>query len=109
MRDEEGKVLTAGDVFYNNGNRPSNFCRLPSMCSLRIGTSANLRLPAVDTLKRYSKALEYEYRVKTVALGTLKRYSILSLTPNLLLSLSLNTSWQARSSVTVTVTVTVTA
>jgi hypothetical protein len=72
MRDEEGKVLTAGDVFYNNGNRPSNFCRLPSMCSLRIGTSANLK-------------------------------------PNLLLSLSLNTSWQARSSVTVTVTVTVTA
>jgi hypothetical protein len=39
-----------------------------------------LRLPAVDTLKRYSKALEYEYRVKTAALGTLKRYSILSLT-----------------------------
>jgi hypothetical protein len=39
-----------------------------------------LRLSAVGTLKRYSKALEYEYRVKTVALGTLKRYSILSLT-----------------------------
>jgi hypothetical protein len=39
-----------------------------------------LRLPAVGTLKRYSKALEYEYRVKTVALGTLKRYSIFSLT-----------------------------
>jgi hypothetical protein len=36
-----------------------------------------LRLPAVGTLKRYSKALEYEYRVKTAALGTLKRYSIL--------------------------------
>jgi hypothetical protein len=32
-----------------------------------------------------------------------------SLKPNLLLSSSLNTSWQARSSVTVTVTVTVTA
>jgi hypothetical protein len=30
--------------------------------------------------KGYSKALEYEYRVKTVALGTLKRYSIISLT-----------------------------
>jgi hypothetical protein len=30
--------------------------------------------------KGYSKALEYEYRVKTTALGTLKRYSILSLT-----------------------------
>jgi hypothetical protein len=39
-----------------------------------------LRLPVVGTLKRYSKALEYEYRVKTAALGTLKRYSILSLT-----------------------------
>jgi hypothetical protein len=39
-----------------------------------------LRLPAAGTLKRYSKALEYEYRVKTAALGTLKWYSILSLT-----------------------------
>jgi hypothetical protein len=39
-----------------------------------------LRLSAVGTLKRYSKALEYEYRVKTAALGTLKRYSIFSLT-----------------------------
>jgi hypothetical protein len=52
--------------FPIDGNRPSNFCRLPSMCSLRIGTSANLKL-------------------------------------NLLLSSSLNTSWQARSFVTVTV------
>jgi hypothetical protein len=34
------------------------------------------RLPALG----YSKALEYKYRVKTVALGTLKRYSIFSLT-----------------------------
>jgi hypothetical protein len=34
----------------------------------------------VGTLKRYSKALDYEYIVKTAALGTLKRYSILSLT-----------------------------
>jgi hypothetical protein len=42
--------------------------------------AAIIRLPAVVTLKRYSKALEYEYRVKTAALGTLKRYSILSLT-----------------------------
>jgi hypothetical protein len=41
---------------------------------------AILRLPAVGTLKRYSKALQYEYRVKIAALGTLKRYSILSLT-----------------------------
>jgi hypothetical protein len=40
----------------------------------------SLRLPAVGTLKRHSKALEYEYRVKTAALGTLKRYSIISLT-----------------------------
>jgi hypothetical protein len=40
----------------------------------------SLRIPAVGTLKRYSKALEYEYRVKTAALDTLKRYSILSLT-----------------------------
>jgi hypothetical protein len=39
----------------------------------------HLTLPAVGTLKRYSKALEYEYRVKTAALDTLKRYSILSL------------------------------
>jgi hypothetical protein len=31
-----------------------------------------IRLPAVGTLKRYSKALAYEYRVKTDALGTLK-------------------------------------
>jgi hypothetical protein len=28
----------------------------------------------------YSKTLEYEYKVKTAALGTLKRYSIISLT-----------------------------
>jgi hypothetical protein len=53
---------------------PSYFIiRLPSLWS-------QLRLPVVGTLKRYSKALEYEYRVKTAALGTLKRYSILSLT-----------------------------
>jgi hypothetical protein len=39
-----------------------------------------IRLPAADTLKRYFKALEDEYRVKTAALDTLKRYSILSLT-----------------------------
>jgi hypothetical protein len=31
-----------------------------------------LRLAAVGILKRYSKVLEYEYRVKTAALGTLK-------------------------------------
>jgi hypothetical protein len=39
-----------------------------------------LRLLAVVILKGYSKALEYEYRVKTDALGTLKQYYILSLT-----------------------------
>jgi hypothetical protein len=39
-----------------------------------------IRLSAVDTLKRYSKVLEYEYRVKTAALDIIKRYSILSLT-----------------------------
>jgi hypothetical protein len=32
--------------------------------------SNSLRLPAVGTLKRYSKDLEYEYRVKIDALGT---------------------------------------
>jgi hypothetical protein len=41
-------------------------------------SAGSLTLPAVGTLKRYSKALEYEYRVKTAALGTLKRYSIFS-------------------------------
>jgi hypothetical protein len=39
-----------------------------------------VRLAAVGNLKRYSKVLEYKYRVKTVTLGTLKRYFIFSLT-----------------------------
>jgi hypothetical protein len=39
-----------------------------------------IRLLAVGILKRYSKALEYGYRVKAAALGTLKGYSVLSLT-----------------------------
>jgi hypothetical protein len=43
-----------------------------------VARAGGLRL--LDTIKRYSKALEYEYRVKTVVLDTLKRYSILSLT-----------------------------
>jgi hypothetical protein len=43
-------------------------------------TTQPITLPAVGTLKRYSKTLEYKYRVKTAALDTLKRYSILSLT-----------------------------
>jgi hypothetical protein len=38
------------------------------------GSNGFVRLPAVGTLN------EYEYRVKTAALCTLKRYSILSLT-----------------------------
>jgi hypothetical protein len=68
--------------------------RVPTAGSLRIKIAApgyamefgtnihplGIRLPAVVTLKQYSKALEYEYRVKNAALGTLKRYSILSLT-----------------------------
>jgi hypothetical protein len=41
----------------------------------------HIRLSTVGTLKRYSKALKYEYRVKTAALSTLKRYSIFSLRP----------------------------
>jgi hypothetical protein len=52
--------------------------RLHNLDGSSVGVA--LRLPAVGTLKRYSKALEYEYRVKIVALGTLKRYSIISLT-----------------------------
>jgi hypothetical protein len=39
---------------------------------------SSIRLVAVGYSKGYSKTLEYEYRVKTDALGTLKRYSILS-------------------------------
>jgi hypothetical protein len=42
--------------------------------------STIMRLSVVGCSKGYSKALEYKYRVKTAALGTLKRYSILSLT-----------------------------
>jgi hypothetical protein len=62
-----------------------NLANAQSHCSFHpLDTCSQLhmhiRLLAVDTLKRYSKALEYEYRVKTAALGTLKRYSILSLT-----------------------------
>jgi hypothetical protein len=52
---------------------------LPTTVSRRREREA-VTLPAVVTLKRYSKALEYEYRVKTVVLDTIKRYSILSLT-----------------------------
>jgi hypothetical protein len=52
---------------------------VPFMRNVQLGGVA-IRLPAVAYSKRYSKVLEYEYRVKTAALGTLKRYSILSLT-----------------------------
>jgi hypothetical protein len=53
--------------------------RLPA--STRYVTDDLGRLTAaVDTLKKYYKVLEYEYRVKIAALDTLKRYSILSLT-----------------------------
>jgi hypothetical protein len=61
--------------------------------SREVVNGLTLKLAAASTLKRYSKALEYEYRVKryskaleyeyrvkTTTLDTLKRYSILSLT-----------------------------
>jgi hypothetical protein len=58
-------------IIYRQASLPSKF---------KCVRSNQLRLPAVGTLKGYSKALEYEYRVKTAALGTIKRYSIISLT-----------------------------
>jgi hypothetical protein len=59
----------------------SLFILAPSQLHSRLRDKyGTLKLDAVGTLKRYSKALEYEYRVQTAALGTLKRYSILSLT-----------------------------
>jgi hypothetical protein len=60
-------VLTA-EILYISGGFPVCCCRL------------RLRLSAVAYSKWYSKALEYEYKVKTAALDTLKWYSILSLT-----------------------------
>jgi hypothetical protein len=68
--------------------------KLILLLSLYIAVCANARyslfpcgveaedeaLPALGTVERYSKALEYEYRVKTAALFTLKRYYIFSLT-----------------------------
>jgi hypothetical protein len=59
--------------------------RLPAVDTLKRYSKAlvyeyRVKTAALDTLKRYSKALVYEYRVKTTALDTLKRYSILSLT-----------------------------
>jgi hypothetical protein len=69
-----------GSVHYQDP--PSKLLRLIISLNGNLLSLSNigLRLAAVDTLKRYSKALEYEYRVKTAALGTLKRYSIISLT-----------------------------
>jgi hypothetical protein len=40
----------------------------------------SIQKEAETTRSGYSKALEYKYRVKTVALGTLKRYYIISFT-----------------------------
>jgi hypothetical protein len=48
--------------------------------TLKVQRIPTLRLPVVGTLKGYSKALEYEYRVKIAVLSTLKRYSIISFT-----------------------------
>jgi hypothetical protein len=62
-----GHAGSMNDIFY-----PLFFLQQP------IGEL--VRLTAVTYSKRYSKVLEYEYRVKTAALDTLKRYSILSLT-----------------------------
>jgi hypothetical protein len=55
----------ASNTVSEDGIRNSQGVRT-GCCGLEV------RLPAVDTLKRYSKALEYEYRVKTAALDTLK-------------------------------------
>jgi hypothetical protein len=55
--------------------------RLEPTCARRRRTTRReARLAAEDALKRYYKVKEYEYRVKTVVLGTLKRCSIISLT-----------------------------
>jgi hypothetical protein len=60
---------------------PLNPAQEEKRACFQIGTNErDLRVPIVGTLKRYFKALEYEYRVKTVVLCTLKQYSILSLT-----------------------------
>jgi hypothetical protein len=64
----------------SNANRDRGRRESPFPCSGVSGPvglelvhgERGLRLPAVDPLKRCSKALEYEYRVKITALGTLK-------------------------------------
>jgi hypothetical protein len=47
---------------------------------IKLSLTPGLRLSAAVYSKGYSKVLEYEYRVKTAALVTRKRYSIISLT-----------------------------
>jgi hypothetical protein len=50
-------------------------------CTKRCWTAARRHRYGLHTTRSgYSKTLEYEYRVKTAALDTLKRYSIISLT-----------------------------
>jgi hypothetical protein len=87
--------MYAGQLFYRDPLKKKNcstasdgrggliYAHLHSMGHVvhRVGGTGSvgpLRLPAVGTLKGYSKALEYEYIVKTAALATLKRYSIIS-------------------------------
>jgi hypothetical protein len=59
---------------------PSELRTQKTLTSSRTAVAPAPGLTLPDTLKRYSKTLEYEYRVKTAALDTLKRYSIPSLT-----------------------------
>jgi hypothetical protein len=62
--------------------QPCVMCQQLAACSHAQDAWFRLvfRLPAVRYSEGYSKALEYEYRVKTAAFGTLKRYSIIFLT-----------------------------
>jgi hypothetical protein len=61
-----------GAVNWLAGPGPARERDTGSATLLSLLNSGDIRLSAVDTLKRYSKALEYEYRVKPAALGTLK-------------------------------------
>jgi hypothetical protein len=75
---------TASNSSWSRWRSPTkrglNRRRLVASPTWSAASRRTLRLSVVGTLKRYSKALEYEYRVKIAALGTLKRYYILSLT-----------------------------
>jgi hypothetical protein len=53
--------------------------RVPTAGSLKLGRSGR-ETTRSGYSKGYSKDLEYEYTLKTAALGTLKRYFILSFT-----------------------------